>query len=32
MEDPNKETDENEVIKKVTSGFANVMQNLQEKT
>ena len=28
MEDPNKETDQNEVIKKVTSGFANVMQKL----
>ena len=28
MEDPNKETDENEVINRVTSGFANVMQKL----
>ena len=28
MEDPNKETDENEVIKRVTSGFSNVMQKL----
>ena len=31
FEDPNKEDDDNEVINKVTSGFANVMQKLAKR-
>ena len=31
MDDPNKEIDENEVINRVTSGFANVMQKLAKR-